>query len=94
MPYIHSLGGCHHELLLPLRCGCDCCGWDLGYGTAVYDVTRRETFEALEAVWMREFDIYSTVDCAIKMVVANKADLVGPSVLWAQCGGARQGAAL
>ena len=43
----------------------------------VYDVTRRETFEALEGNWMREFDIYSTVEGAIKMVVANKVDLVG-----------------
>ncbi|GIL64998.1 hypothetical protein Vafri_18833 [Volvox africanus] len=41
----------------------------------VYDVTRRETFESLDANWMREFDIYSTVEGAIKMVVANKVDL-------------------
>lgn len=41
----------------------------------VYDVTRRETFEDLERVWMREVDIYSNVDDAVKMVVANKVDL-------------------
>ncbi len=45
----------------------------------MYDVTRRETFESLEANWMREFDIYSTVEGAIKMVVANKVDLVSSS---------------
>jgi Ras-related protein Rab-18 len=42
----------------------------------VYDVTRRDTFEALERVWMREVDIYSNVEDAVKMVVANKVDLV------------------
>jgi GTPase SAR1 family protein len=42
----------------------------------VYDVTRRETFENLEDIWMREVDMYSTVEDAVKMVVANKVDLV------------------
>ena len=44
---------------------------------AVYDVTRRETFDDLEGVWMKEVDMYSTVEDAIKMVVANKVDMVG-----------------
>ncbi|KAJ9529498.1 hypothetical protein QJQ45_013850, partial [Haematococcus lacustris] len=35
----------------------------------VYDVTRRETFEDLENVWLREVDMYATVEDAIKMVV-------------------------
>ncbi|CAL8462221.1 g1752 [Coccomyxa elongata] len=39
-----------------------------------YDVTRRETFESIEDIWMREVDMYSTVDNAVKMVVANKVD--------------------
>lgn len=43
---------------------------------AVYDVTRRETFEDLAAVWMKEVEMYSTVDDLIQMVVANKVDLV------------------
>lgn len=43
----------------------------------MYDVTRRETFESLEGVWMREHEMYGTVEGAIKMVVANKVDLVG-----------------
>lgn len=43
----------------------------------VYDVTRRETFEALEEVWLREVGVYSTVPDAVKMVVANKTDLAG-----------------
>ena len=44
----------------------------------MYDVTRRETFENLEDIWMREVDMYSTVEDAVKMVVANKVDLVCP----------------
>ena len=45
----------------------------------MYDVTRRETFESLGDIWMREVDMYSTVEDAVKMVVANKTDLVsGP----------------
>merc|ERR1712023_9359 len=40
-----------------------------------YDVSRRETFESLTDVWMREVDMYSTVSSAVKMVVANKVDL-------------------
>ncbi|KAK9821954.1 hypothetical protein WJX81_002268 [Elliptochloris bilobata] len=39
-----------------------------------YDVTRRETFESIADIWMREVDMYSTVDNAVKMVVANKVD--------------------
>lgn len=39
-----------------------------------YDVTRRETFDALEDVWMREVQLYSTVDAAARMVVGNKVD--------------------
>jgi Ras-related protein Rab-18 len=41
----------------------------------VYDVTERNTFENLERIWMKEVDIYSNVDDAVKMVVANKVDL-------------------
>jgi GTPase SAR1 family protein len=47
----------------------------------VYDVTRRETFESLADIWMREVDMYSTVEDAVKMVVANKTDLVSGSSL-------------
>ncbi len=43
---------------------------------AAYDVTRRETFESIEDIWMKEVDMYSTVDDAVKMVVANKVDKV------------------
>jgi len=39
-----------------------------------YDVTRRETFESLDDIWMREVDMYSTVEDSVKMVVANKLD--------------------
>jgi Ras-related protein Rab-18 len=40
----------------------------------VYDVTRRETFDSLGEIWMQEVDMYSTIENAIKMVVANKVD--------------------
>ncbi|MGA0104453.1 MAG: hypothetical protein ACO3LH_12180, partial [Steroidobacteraceae bacterium] len=39
-----------------------------------YDVTRRETFDSLEDVWMREVEMYATVDAAARMVVGNKTD--------------------
>ena len=48
--------------------------WDMI--CAAYDVTRRETFESIEDIWMKEVDMYSTVDDAVKMVVANKVDKV------------------
>eukprot|EP00775_Hariotina_reticulata_P008173 gene8173-8364_t len=41
----------------------------------VYDVTRPESFENLERIWMKEVDIYSNIEDAVKMVVANKVDL-------------------
>ena len=59
--------------------------WVLVPMPVVYDVTRRETFESLEEIWMREVDLYSTVDQAVKMVVANKVDKVGNSCLQKLC---------
>ena len=44
---------------------------------AAYDVTRPDTFSDLDDIWMRELDMYSTVEESVKMVVANKIDLVG-----------------
>ncbi|CAD7701353.1 unnamed protein product [Ostreobium quekettii] len=41
----------------------------------VYDVTRRETFESLGTVWLNEVEMYSTIEDAVKMVVANKVDM-------------------
>lgn len=46
----------------------------------MYDVTRAESFESLEKIWMKEVDIYSNIEDAVKMVVANKVDLVSGSV--------------
>lgn len=43
----------------------------------VYDVSRAETFDSLADIWLREVDMYGTVEECIKMVVANKSDLVG-----------------
>eukprot|EP00164_Ancoracysta_twista_P000040 GFYU01000055.1.p1 GENE.GFYU01000055.1~~GFYU01000055.1.p1 ORF type:complete len:204 (-),score=45.49 GFYU01000055.1:376-987(-) len=39
----------------------------------VYDVTRRETFEALPQ-WLKEVDLYSTNKDAVRLLVANKVD--------------------
>ena len=46
---------------------------------AAYDVTRRDTFTDLDDIWMKELDMYSTVENSVKMVVANKLDLVRPA---------------
>ena len=40
----------------------------------VYDITRRETFDALAEVWSKEVDMYSTVDDCVKIVIGNKVD--------------------
>ena len=47
-------------------------------GGAVYDVTRRETLDSLEDVWMNEVDTFKTLEDPATMVVGNKADLVRP----------------
>jgi hypothetical protein len=39
----------------------------------VYDITRRDTFDNLSEVWLREVEMYSTLPDCVKMVVANKA---------------------
>lgn len=44
---------------------------------AVYDVTRRETLDAIGSHWLPEVLRYSTFPDAIKMLVANKIDRVG-----------------
>mmetsp|Transcript_14055 Transcript_14055/g.37746 ORF Transcript_14055/g.37746 Transcript_14055/m.37746 type:complete len:205 (-) Transcript_14055:979-1593(-) len=41
----------------------------------VYDVTRRDTFEDLRNVWLREAEQFSTNFEFVRMVVANKLDL-------------------
>ncbi|EFN60048.1 hypothetical protein CHLNCDRAFT_133281 [Chlorella variabilis] len=41
----------------------------------VYDVSRAETFDSLADIWLREVDMYGTVEESVKMVVANKTDL-------------------
>jgi hypothetical protein len=48
---------------------------------SVYDVTRADSFENLERIWMKEVDIYSNIEDAVKMVVANKVDLVSVACL-------------
>ena len=49
----------------------------------VYDVTRRETLDSLEDVWIPEVDTFKTLDHPAIMVVGNKADLVS-LLLWHQ----------
>lgn len=44
---------------------------------AVFDVTRDTTLSDLEDYWLQEVQLYSDGADAIKMVVANKVDLVG-----------------
>ena len=41
-----------------------------------YDVTRRETFDSITDIWMKEVDMYSTVNGAVKAIIGNKLDLV------------------
>lgn len=43
----------------------------------MYDVTRRETFDNLSEVWLREVNMYSTFPDCVKLVVANKVDRDG-----------------
>merc|ERR1711865_107040 len=40
----------------------------------VYDVGRRESFEALKAIWLKEVDLYSTYGNAVKLLIGNKID--------------------
>ncbi len=41
----------------------------------VYDVTSRESFDNIKD-WLKEIDIYSTNEEAVKMLIGNKTDLV------------------
>jgi Ras-related protein Rab-18 len=47
----------------------------------VYDITRRDTFENLSEVWLREVEMYSTLPDCVKMVVANKVDRAAERVV-------------
>eukprot|EP00736_Rhodelphis_marinus_P008375 Rmarinus@m.21643 len=46
----------------------------------VYDVSRRETFEQIKDIWLKEVDLYCTNDDAVKMLVGNKIDVEGREV--------------
>ena len=41
----------------------------------MYDVSKRESFDSLQSVWLKEVDMYSTRKTAVKMVVGNKIDI-------------------
>lgn len=41
----------------------------------MYDVSKRESFDALKEVWLKEVSMYSTRAMAVKMVVGNKVDI-------------------
>ena len=41
----------------------------------VYDVSRRETFDNLKEIWLREVEMYSGGGSVVKMLVANKVDM-------------------
>ncbi len=47
------------------------------YCTTVYDVTRRDTLDAIAQHWLPEVSRYCTFPDAVKMVVGNKIDMVG-----------------
>jgi len=40
----------------------------------VYDVGRRESFEALGNIWLKEIELYSTYPNAVKLLIGNKID--------------------
>jgi len=40
-----------------------------------YDVSRRETFDSIGEIWMKEVEMYSTVSGAVKAIIGNKMDL-------------------
>ena len=44
-------------------------------GRAVYDVSRKESFDHVTA-WLAELEVYATFPNLVKMLVANKIDLV------------------
>jgi len=46
----------------------------------VYDVSRRETFDNLKEIWLREVDMYSSGGSVVKMLVANKVDMESRAV--------------
>lgn len=41
----------------------------------MYDVSRRETFDNLKEIWLREVEMYSGGGSVVKMLVANKVDM-------------------
>lgn len=41
----------------------------------VYDISDRQSFENVKE-WLAEIDVYSTNSSAVKMLVANKIDMV------------------
>lgn len=41
----------------------------------VYDVSKRESFDSLKNVWLKEVEMYCTRKTAVKMVVGNKVDI-------------------
>mmetsp|Transcript_15829 Transcript_15829/g.34249 ORF Transcript_15829/g.34249 Transcript_15829/m.34249 type:complete len:211 (-) Transcript_15829:124-756(-) len=47
----------------------------------VYDVTRKETFDDLRSVWLREAEQFTTNHDFVRMVVANKLDLEADRVV-------------
>ncbi len=48
---------------------------------AVFDVTRRETFTALENKWLSDVQEYASSPDVIKLILGNKTD-VGARCTW------------
>jgi GTPase SAR1 family protein len=45
------------------------------FGVIVYDICSRESFDNIKE-WLKEVDVYSTNDDAVKLLVGNKVDMV------------------
>lgn len=41
----------------------------------MYDVSKRESFDSLKNIWLKEVEMYCTRKTAVKMVVGNKVDI-------------------
>jgi len=50
------------------------------FACPVYDIGRRESFEALGKIWLKEVELYSTYPNAVKLLVGNKVDTVNREV--------------
>ena len=65
---------CHVSIITFMHDSSSRCGVSY-FVFAVYDVSNRESFSDV-TMWLNEVDVYSTTDKLVKMLVANKIDMV------------------